>query len=149
MLISQKFIYRSDLRNNSTVLYLFGDNLTRLGMGGQAKEMRGEKNAIGIATKRAPSMNEDAFFSDDDFAELAAQIVEDFTPALKHLVSGGIVIVPEDGLGTGFSELPKRAPRLQAFINTILHYAALGQWQELDDYCAMFVGGYTSVKGDA
>ena len=54
MIIYQKFIYRSDLKANPSVLYLFGDNLQRVGLGGQAKEMRGEPNAVGIATKKAP-----------------------------------------------------------------------------------------------
>jgi hypothetical protein len=47
-------IYRRDLRANPESLYLFGDNTKRVGIGGQAREMRGEPNAVGIATKNAP-----------------------------------------------------------------------------------------------
>jgi hypothetical protein len=54
MIIYQKYIKREDLRANPTVLYVFGDNEARTGLGGQAKEMRGEPNAVGIATKASP-----------------------------------------------------------------------------------------------
>jgi hypothetical protein len=40
------------------------DSVQRHGLAGQAKEMRGEPNAIGVATKRAPSTNPKAFFDD-------------------------------------------------------------------------------------
>lgn len=43
-----KYIKRQDLKSNPNTQYLFGDNLKRSGFGGQAKEMRGEPNAIGI-----------------------------------------------------------------------------------------------------
>ena len=36
----------------------------------------------------------------------------------KHLAEGGSVAIPQDGLGTGLSELPKRAPAIQAYIDT-------------------------------
>ncbi len=40
------------------------DSVQRHGLAGQAKEMRGEPNAIGVATKWAPSTNPKAFFDD-------------------------------------------------------------------------------------
>lgn len=51
IVLHQKFIFREDLQANPDVYYLFGDNVERRGLGGQAKEMRGEPNAIGVATK--------------------------------------------------------------------------------------------------
>ena len=64
LVIRQKFIQRIDIQCNRHCLYLFGDNLDRQGMGGQAKEMRGEPNSFGIATKRSISHNypDDYFF---------------------------------------------------------------------------------------
>ena len=53
-LFVQKWIARADLKQNQDRIYLFGDNVERVGHGGQAKEMRGEPNAIGIATKLKP-----------------------------------------------------------------------------------------------
>ena len=119
-LIFQHRIYRSDLRNNPDCLYLFGDNEARSGLGGQARECRGEPNAVGIATKIKPTRGHDAYWSDDDYDRCAAILKSDFEPAIAKLRSGGIVICPSDGLGTGLSELPTRAPRLMQLIRSIL-----------------------------
>lgn len=114
--ISQKFIFRSDLRANPGVLYLFGDNTIRRGLGGQAKEMRGEPNAVGVATKVAPGMGEGDFFTDRDIFHFMRVVDKDLIPAFNHVWNGGIVVIPEDGLGTGLSELPTRAPKLNRYL---------------------------------
>lgn len=115
-IITQKFIFRSDLRANPKVMYLFGDNLLRVGRGGQAKEMRGEPNAIGIATKRAPGRADQDFFNDLDYHDLADAVAKDIAVAAECLKNGALLVIPEDGLGTGLSELPERAPRVNAFL---------------------------------
>jgi len=120
--ITQKVINRSDLRINPNVMYLFGDNVQRVGKGGQAKAMRGEANAIGIATKKTPTQREDAYFSDDDFDYNVKIIVEDFVPAFKHIAMGGIVIVPEDGLGTGLSDMENRCPKTLEAVNYLIEF---------------------------
>jgi hypothetical protein len=71
--------------------------------------MRGEPNAIGVATKASPI----AFFGNEP-AEVLAQnkiIDHDMKPLFAHLLKGGIVIWPTDGIGTGLSEMPRYAPR--------------------------------------
>lgn len=118
--ITQKFIFRSDLQNNPSVKYLFGDNTIRQGYGGQAKEMRGEPNAIGVATKSTPTSGSNAYFSDDNFEDNMEVIETDLGPAIDHLRAGGILVIPEDGLGTGLSELPQRAPRTNAALVEML-----------------------------
>lgn len=118
--IFQKFIFRSDLKANPEVKYLFGDNLVRKGYGGQAKEMRGEPNAIGVATKRTPSNNPGEFFTDDEYTENTINMVTDLMPAVEHLKRGGILVIPADGLGTGLSELPTRAPKTNAALEGFL-----------------------------
>ena len=76
--IFQKFIYRADLQNNPDVLYVFGDNLVRKGRGGQAKEMRGHPNAVGVATKNTPGHGErHHYFSDGNFEEQQKVIDKD------------------------------------------------------------------------
>lgn len=115
-LVFQHRIYRKDLLLNPTNLYLFGDNLERRGFGGQAAEMRGEPNAVGVATKKAPGMKDADFFSDEHFKEYSEAILRDLQPAKMQLSFYGIVVIPSDGLGTGLSELPKRAPRLHKFL---------------------------------
>ena len=60
--IIREYIAHKGIRAHPCRLYGFGDNhLERKGYGGQARECRGEANAIGIPTKRAPSMRENAF----------------------------------------------------------------------------------------
>jgi hypothetical protein len=119
-LIKQKFIYRSDLKDNPSVHYLFGDNICRKGFGGQAKEMRGERNAIGVATKKLPSQFNDSYFSDVHYELWCNVIKNDLMPAFEILEAGGIVVLPSDGLGTGLSELPTRAPRTNEFLEKLL-----------------------------
>lgn len=114
--IKQKMIYRYQLKKNPKVLYLFGDNDKRVGYGGQAKEMRDEPNAVGVRTKWAPGMEDHEFFSDVNLMMNKMMIMSDLTRAIDHLKAGGIVVIPEDGLGTGLSQLPKRAPLTNAYL---------------------------------
>jgi hypothetical protein len=119
----QSWITRKDLQNNPNVMYLFGDNMVRKGFGGQAKEMRGEPNAVGIPTKINPGMNEFDYFSDDMFASVKNVLDSSFLPVIRHLQGGGMVVIPADGLGTGLSEMPARCPKcydyLCAFLKSI------------------------------
>jgi hypothetical protein len=120
MIYYQKMIYRQDLRNNPDKLYLFGDNCLRTGLGGQAKEMRGEPNAVGVRTKKKPSMSEDSFFTDDDLELFKMMMVLDLDRPFRHIQNGGSVVIPTDGLGTGLSQLPERAPKLNLFLLQML-----------------------------
>jgi hypothetical protein len=64
----REHITREDVRQNKDKIFLFGDNLIERGFGGQAKEMRGEENSVGIPTKKAPNNNRESFFTDKEFA---------------------------------------------------------------------------------
>jgi len=115
----QDVISRKDLRANPDRLYVFGDNESRAGKragAGQAGECRGEPNAVGVATKRRPSMEPGSFWSDDDFERCSAIIDKDLVRAFVHARAGGTVVVPRSGLGTGRSEMPQRGPRLMEHI---------------------------------
>lgn len=122
IVIKQKWIKREDLQANPNVIYLFGDNQLRIGLGGQAKEMRGEPNAIGICTKMSPS----EFMSDDTLEFNKSIIDDDFNRVKNKLaklntfwdwVKGRVVVViPADGLGTGLAELPTRAPKTYKYL---------------------------------
>lgn len=114
MRIYQKFISREDCRANPCLVYLFGDNLEQRGLGGQAKEMRGEPNAIGIPTKKSPEKYPDSYFTDAEFDANRAALDAAFHAALyaarqRHVAM--IFVIPLDGLGTGLAELEKRAPK--------------------------------------
>lgn len=118
LIIKQYRIYRQDLVNNRNILYVFGDNLQQNGLGGQAKEMRGEKNAHGIPTKRkAAHGTKDCYFHDDE-ADAYQAVIEGFS-MLKRRFSVGqyrAIVWPTDGIGTGLAELNIRAPKLLKMI---------------------------------
>ena len=111
-------ITREFVRSHQTWLFVFGDNLAKKGLGGQAKEMRGEPNAVGIATKRSPSMNSDAFFSDSDIHNVIVMgaIKDSFRILEFHLLSGDVVVIPKNGVGGGLANLPVNAPLIDTFI---------------------------------
>ena len=109
-------ITRADLRANPDTLYVFGDNMQRRGLGGQAREMRGEPNAVGVPTKWRPDMRAGAFFSDDWADAVLNDVDYAFDVLAAHLRAGHTVAIPADGLGTGLAELPTRAPRIHAYI---------------------------------
>jgi len=109
-IIYQTKIDRLDLQNNPGVMYLFGDNDQRSGLGGQAKEMRGEQNAVGVRTKKAPHRRDNAFWTDLEFSENIDKIISDLLPVVNHLNNGGIVIIPCDGIGTGLSQMQEECP---------------------------------------
>lgn len=111
-------IFRGDLRIAPAVFFVFGDNLTRKGYGGQAKEMRGEPNTIGIATKRLPSMDPEAFFSDDNPEDRIA-LMSDLMRVVGLWNSGHQIVAPLMGLGTERARLKEKAPGLfQLIVDT-------------------------------
>jgi hypothetical protein len=110
-ILYQKMIYRDDLKRNPNVLYLFGDNSKRVGNGGQAAEMRGEPNAIGIRTKNAPGREPEDFWTDKSFDANCAKIEEDLNRVKNHLRRNGIIVIPSDGIGTNRAEMSKRCPK--------------------------------------
>ena len=105
-----KFITRAMLRAEPDTLFVFGDNMKRRGLGGQAKDMRGEPNAVGIPTKIAPGMKPADFFTDDDFERARVEIETAAKRLSDHIETRGKVVWPEDGIGTGLAQLPERAP---------------------------------------
>ncbi len=138
MIEYRDYITRTMLRTEPDVLFVFGDNLQRRGLGGQAKEMRGENNAIGIPTKAAPNMTEAAFLSDGDFDRWARQSGYEICLLLAH---EGKIVWPAAGIGTGLAQLRKHAPtiwraieRLRLALETSERSAALKPAQsELSD----------------
>ena len=98
--------YTSELLSeNQEKIFVFGDNMVRKGKGGQAV-IRDCPNAFGIATKRYPSMNEDAFFSDqpDEF-----DVVMNDLRQLYKLSKSHTIVFPVGGIGTGLAQMEKRS----------------------------------------
>jgi hypothetical protein len=122
MLIFQARYCREDARRNPEILYVFGDNTRRIGMGGQAGALRGEKNAVGVATKYFPGDAEEDYFGDEP-AQIEAQkriLDTDMKPLFAQLVAGGVVIWPSDGIGTGLSRMPDFAPTTFEYLESKL-----------------------------
>jgi hypothetical protein len=116
--ITMKRYNRAKLRAHPDWLFVFGDNMDRSGYGGQARACRGEPNAVGIPTKWGPSMDEGAFFTDDSFIPLVKPAIDaQILLCGVRLLKGGTVVLPEDGVGTGLAQLPKRAPLIAAYID--------------------------------
>lgn len=111
-----KMFTPSLLKSRSDDIFVFGDNMERRGKGGQAAVCRDKPNAVGIPTKWGPRRDEDAYFTDDDFARVKDTITQDFLKLVEHARNGGTVIFPEDGIGTGRAELDTRAPRIYRYI---------------------------------
>lgn len=108
---------RPYIKMNPESLFVFGDNYVRRGFGGQARECRGEQNAVGIPTKWAPSLAESAFFKDSDFEKIIPRIDEGFEILERHLWRCGTVVWPSDGIGTFLAQLEERAPSIFEYIN--------------------------------
>ncbi len=106
-------ITRAMLRAEPEKLFVFGDNMHRKGLGGQAKEMRGEPNAVGIPTKVYPGMDNGAFFTNSDLSVFVNHAVLDYLRLARH---PGVIIWPADGIGTGLAQLEKRAPKIWHWI---------------------------------
>lgn len=110
-------IKREHIARFREVSFVFGDNLRREGYGGQAREFRGEPNAVGIYTKVLPSRNSGSYFSDEQYDYFATRMDESFYP----LLTAKIIAVPvidktakQTSMGTGLALLDIKAPRLYA-----------------------------------
>ena len=90
-LLSAKIFSVDLVRKNPDKVFLFGDNLKGYGKGGQAI-IRNESNAIGIPTKKAPSMDKTAFFTDAEYTSNKKVIDE----AFNKIPRGKTIVVPKD-----------------------------------------------------
>lgn len=109
-IIVVKLYTRDMIRWLPQKLFVFGDNLARVGYGGQAAEARGEPNSVGIVTKLSPA----AYLSDTEehFYLVKEPIKEAFVRLAQHLQSGHDVVWPRDGVGTGLARLSEVAPQV-------------------------------------
>lgn len=114
-IIFMEWIKREDLADRSK-LFVFGDNMKQRGLGGQAASMRGESNAVGIPTKWAPSNAPFAFFNNDDFEKVKPTIDLRFERLFNHIGSGGDVVWPKSGIGTGLADIINKAPKIAEYI---------------------------------
>ena len=105
---------RAEIRANPDKLYVFGDNFKRTGYGGQAAAARGEPNAVGIVTKRAPSNAPGAFLNDTDYERWEQANSAAWRLIADALMENRAVVWPADGIGTGLARLQTAAPQIWA-----------------------------------
>lgn len=122
--ITAKHWTRESVENDPKTLYVFGDNLQEYGNAGQAC-IRGLPNAIGLPTKKEPTMEPTAFFTDN---------LEDFCACLDKLEEcveviqnweGDVVISCE--IGRGLAQMQKHAPKLYGHILYIILLQIAGE----------------------
>ena len=116
----QKIFSIKDCNNNPNKIYIFGDNLCGVGKSGQAI-IRDCSNAFGIPTKRAPSMDSNAFFSDqfDEYEAVKAKIEKLIT--LDRYKTDMTFVFPTAGLGTGLAKMNQTSPKLFEYMNKMLY----------------------------
>ena len=116
-----KIVKRFDpllVQNSIDDIFIFGDNLIKKGKAGQAI-IRDCENVIGIPTKRLPSMNDNAFFSDqDDEMSAVALALDEIT--FMHS-EGYNIVLPEDGVGTGYALLAEKSPKILEVIQNYMN----------------------------
>lgn len=124
------WIDREDVQKHPEYHFVFGDNRERRGMGGQAKAMRGEPNSIGVPTKHSPTNDADAYFSEEN--EGTAAIIRHMLPDLirieELLEKGKTVCIPQDGIGSGLSEMDHHCPFAFKILNDIIFDAWSGKY---------------------
>ena len=112
----QKFWTVNDVRSTKHKLYIYGDNDIHLGEKGQAI-IRNEPNAMGIPTKKIPSMNKGSFYTDEELEKNKEKIDNAISKVIESLIKYEIIVFPEDGLGTGLYKLDKCAPLTFKYLN--------------------------------
>lgn len=113
-------ITRGLVRANPMVMFVFGDNDIRKGLGGQAGEMRGEMNSIGIRVKKLPARTPESYWTDREYEINEGKIDQDFLPVERHLALGGIVVVPTAGIGTGLGMMGAHCPKTYLYLTNRL-----------------------------
>lgn len=99
-------------RINFDTLFVFGDNLMRVGMAGQAT-IREQPNTIGLATKKAPGTAEEDYFTDSEYKENCSIIDGEIEKIKKYAEEKEYkaICFPFQGLGTGLSAMQTRCPK--------------------------------------
>ena len=104
-----------DVQKNPHALFIFGDNNIGRGKGGQAI-IRGLPNAIGIPTKKYPSNDPESFYTDAEYNENITKINTAINIIVGLSTSYKYIVLPEDGLGTGLADLPRKAPNTYKYL---------------------------------
>lgn len=148
---TERWITRDMLKASPQVLWCFGDNFVEWGMGGQASQMRGEHNAVGLPTKKYPALSPPSFLKDLDLATVKTKSRLARLYLARHLQSGGTVVWPLAGIGTGYARLEQHAPaihmwykELYAKLVAVPHCDNMQEYQWIQQHFAIH---YTQIHG--
>ena len=115
-----KFIHTTEFWTRKSVeadkirVYVFGDNMDKAGMAGQAC-IRGLDNAYGIPTKVHPcTSNQSCYFSDHSFQENCRIIQQAFNEIPNTTV------VVNVNIGRGLAQMHETAPKTYKFLCDLL-----------------------------
>lgn len=106
----------NDARSNKNSLFVYGDNDIKKGKKGQAI-IRDEPNAIGIPTKKYPSLYNHSFYTDTEIELNKKKIDNAIDLLLEKSANYDYVVFPKDGLGTGLAKMDTKAPKTFAYLN--------------------------------
>lgn len=108
-------IKRKDIQKNLDVLFVFGDNDERKGLGGMAKECRGEPNTIGLRTKKKPSTSKNSYYDDSEFEANCIKIDEDIKAIMQTAKRYCVIYIP-DNIGNGLAKMTEYAPKTYLYL---------------------------------
>lgn len=114
------FITRDIVQTQKDKIFVFGDNDTHSGLGGQAKEMRGEQNTIGIPTKKLPDTTPESYYTDSEYEDNKIKINAAVKLIINEIKKGKTIVLPLNGIGTGLAKLKEKAPKTFAFLQSTL-----------------------------
>ena len=102
-------------RKNPRKLYIFGDNIQKIGMGGQAI-IRKELNSFGISSKYSIMES----YDDKRFLENKRFIDQDVVELKILMDAYDKVVFSQYGIGTGLASLQSLAPRTFLYLSQVL-----------------------------
>lgn len=117
------FWTRDGVAKQEGKVFLFGDNTEdrlntkHIPYKTQAV-IRGLSNSIGIDTKKNRGTDASSYFTDRDFDIFKKQVDSAVNRALG---SGKVIVIPEDGIGTGKAMLQSKAPKLFNYLQDKLN----------------------------
>lgn len=116
-----KGIWDKNKINNIDKIFIYGDNDSRFGFGGQAI-IRNTPNSFGLRTKKFPGYNPIHYYNDNEYEQNCENILEDIL-SIKELSLSNKIVFSEGGYGNGLANLKKNAPKTFEFLcDKLKHY---------------------------
>ena len=105
-----KFVSKLNIalcQSNPEHIFVFEDNMIGKGKVGQAI-IRDCSNAWGLPTKRLPSMNSNAFFSDkQDEYDI---VLKELSTLWQMHLDGKCIVLPNNPIGSGLAKVSSKSP---------------------------------------